>query len=284
MTKTKPIIWSYGGGKQTAAIAVLVAQKRLPRPERIVMADTGRECQTTFDYLNNYIAPLLETVGCQVEIISHDYSKQDLYYVDKEGNESDLPLMPVWTRQKNKISQLPNLCSGFWKRDAVIKWLTEPEQYYGRQKIESVDENGKPETKTFPVTQWIGFSRDEISRCKPSQRKWIKNEYPLIMGYGVSFSRDECVELVLNAGLPEPPKSRCWMCPYQTAAEWRDVKSRPEEWAKAIDLDFEIRSRDKQSAVYLHRSGTALIDADLSDKPEPLFDYAQMECSEGCWV
>ena len=34
----RAIVWSYGGGVQSAAIAVLVVQGKLPRPERIVMA------------------------------------------------------------------------------------------------------------------------------------------------------------------------------------------------------------------------------------------------------
>jgi hypothetical protein len=265
----RPIIWSYGGGKQTAAIAVLIAQEKLPRPERIVMSDTSRECRTTFDYLNNHITPLLESVGCKVEVIPHSYSKQDLYYINKKGEENELPLMPVWTRQNGEVSQLLNACSGTWKRDPVIKWLREYEQGYGLKN---------------PVIQWMGFSTDEISRCKPATRKWIKNHYPLIYGYGIQMNRQDCVNLVVDFGLPEPPKSRCWMCPYQSAEEWREVKARPDEWQKAIDLDFEIRSRDKQNAVYLHRSGVALVDADLSDKSQPLFDYAQMECAEGCWL
>lgn len=265
----KPIIWSYGGGKQTAAIAVLIAQGKLPRPERIVMADTGREARTTFDYLENHIAPLLATVDCKVEIVPHSYARQDLFYQYKDLSESDLPVMPVWTRQGKEISQLRNTCSGQWKRDALYKWLVEDEQGFGRKN---------------KIIQWLGFSVDEISRCKPAPRKWIENHYPLIHGYGHKLNRRDCVQLVLDAGLPEPPKSRCYICPYQSNAEWRDVKSRPDEWEKAIDLDFEIRNRDKQNAVYLHKSGHALIDADLSDKPQPLFDYAQMECSEGCWV
>lgn len=265
----KPIIWSYGGGKQTAAIAVLVAQGKLPRPERVVMADTGRECQTTFDYLENHIAPLLETVGCRVEILPHSYALQDIFYLHKNGNENDLPEMPVWSKQGKAVSQMPNRCSGAWKRDAVRCWLRETEQGYGRKN---------------QIIQWMGFSVDEISRCKPTNVKWIENHYPLIYGYGHKLNRRDCVQLVLDAGLPEPPKSRCYICPYQSNSEWREVKERPEEWQKAVDLDYEIRSRDKQNAVYLHRSGNPLISADLTDKPQPLFDYAQMECAEGCWV
>jgi hypothetical protein len=39
----RPVVWSYGGGTQSAAIAVLVLRGESPRPELVVMADTGRE-------------------------------------------------------------------------------------------------------------------------------------------------------------------------------------------------------------------------------------------------
>ena len=39
----KPIVWSFGGGVQSVAILVLVAEGKLPKPECVVMSDTGRE-------------------------------------------------------------------------------------------------------------------------------------------------------------------------------------------------------------------------------------------------
>jgi hypothetical protein len=34
------VVWSYGGGKQSVAIAALIVQGKLPKPDLIVMADT----------------------------------------------------------------------------------------------------------------------------------------------------------------------------------------------------------------------------------------------------
>ena len=41
MVKQKPVILSYGGGTQSIAICILIAQGRLPKPERIIIADTS---------------------------------------------------------------------------------------------------------------------------------------------------------------------------------------------------------------------------------------------------
>lgn len=38
-------VWSSGGGTQSSAIAVLILKRLLPRPDRAVIADTGRETQ-----------------------------------------------------------------------------------------------------------------------------------------------------------------------------------------------------------------------------------------------
>ena len=58
-------IWSYGGGKQSAAIAALILQDRLPKPDLIVMADTGRERSSTWRYLDGVIGPSLDQVGLE---------------------------------------------------------------------------------------------------------------------------------------------------------------------------------------------------------------------------
>ena len=59
---SRALTWSYGGGTQSVAIAVLVAQGRLPRPELLVIADTGREATETWEYHEKHVAPLASTV------------------------------------------------------------------------------------------------------------------------------------------------------------------------------------------------------------------------------
>lgn len=269
MTKSiiqnKPIVWNYGGGKQSVALGVLIVAGKLPVPERAVIADTGREASSTWRYLNTYMQPLLDRVGLTVEIVPHSYALHDLY--DPKGK----PLMPMFTA--NGEGQLRTFCSGEWKRDAVLRWLREAERGYG------------PEN---PVIQWIGYSRDEIGRCKPSRRKWADVQWPLIMGYGLTLSRADCVRIILEAGLPEPRKSRCKMCPFTTNQEWAEQKeSDPSDHQYAIQIDRDIRSRDKQGGLFLHRSGVPLEAADLTvpDAPEhPLFGRGEGCDSSGCFT
>jgi hypothetical protein len=72
--------WSYGGGVQTAAIAALVIQGKLPVPDVTVIADTGRERTTTWEYLWDVVNPaLMREVGIEVSIAGHSLSTVDLY-------------------------------------------------------------------------------------------------------------------------------------------------------------------------------------------------------------
>ena len=49
-------VWSFGGGTQSVAIAVLIAQGRLPKPERTIFADTSRKFNAV--YLHDSRVPL----------------------------------------------------------------------------------------------------------------------------------------------------------------------------------------------------------------------------------
>lgn len=254
---TKPIIWSYGGGTQSVAIAVLVAQGKLPRPERVVIADTGREKSETWEYTTNYVNPLLAKVGLEVEIAPHS-----LATVDLRAKNGDL-LMPMFT--KIKSAKLPTFCSTEWKKAPIFRWMRS--QGYGPKK---------------PVRVWMGISVDEVHRAKPSGTKYAEYWWPLL--FDVPMRRDECKGLVMAAGLPDPPKSACWMCPHHQNSGWRHMRDNwPADWEKAKELDVFLREIHGEHDVYLHRSCEPLSDADIDDRSDnlDLFDG----CDSGfCFV
>jgi hypothetical protein len=45
------------------AIAALIVTGKVPKPDLAVIADTGREKSATWDYLERYIVPALQSVG-----------------------------------------------------------------------------------------------------------------------------------------------------------------------------------------------------------------------------
>jgi hypothetical protein len=236
--------WSYGGGVQTAAIAALIIQGKLPVPDVTVIADTGRERTTTWEYLWDVVNPaLMREVGIEVGIAGHSLSTVDLY-----GHNGDL-LIPAFTGN----GKLPTLCSTEWKKRVVRRYLRN--SGYG------------PEN---PVQVWLGISVDEVHRAKDSDVAWASHRYPLLYDY--PMRRDECVAIVRKMGWPDAPRSACWMCPHANDHEWRALT--PDDMAKAVA--FEAAIREKDNDLYLHRTRKLLPVAVLPA------DTNQAEMFDGC--
>lgn len=245
-------IWSYGGGTQTAAIAVMILQGKLPKPDIAVIADTGREIASTWEYLHNVVQPALDAIGVTVQIAPHELSKVDLY-----AHNGDL-LIPAYTSQGDG-GKLPTYCSNEWKKHVIRRWLR-------KQDINDCD-------------VWLGISTDEIERMKPSGLNWYRHVYPLIEI--VPTSRVNCAALVESFGWPSPPKSRCWMCPNQSPLMWSDMRRhQPDEFEKAAVFEIEMQKSDPN--VWLNKAMIPLHEAvDITDKQPSLFDG----CDSGyCFV
>ena len=247
-------IVTYGGGIQSTTIAALIVAGRLPRPECIVMADTGRERSAVWRYLDEVTNPRLAEIGLTVKRVGHEYSTVDL-----AAKNGDL-LIPVFT----EAGKLPTFCSTEWKRRPVRRYLAE--QGYGPDK---------------PVRLWFGMSLDEVGRMRTSDVKWIENYYPLILNIETRMSRGDCEAFLEREGWPIPPKSACWMCPHRDDKTWLEMKrDDPDDFAAAVALEQEIRAGE-WGDIWLHKRRTPLdeVTFDSSDSL-PLFDL----CADTCWT
>lgn len=246
-------VWSYGGGVQTAALAALIKQGKLRRPDLAVIADTGRERSSTFDYLREIVAPELNEIGLSVEVVkAEQYATVGLF-----SSKGHL-LMPAFTTFQGRPGKFPTHCSNEWKTRVIHRWLTE-------RRIES-------------VRMRLGISTDEAHRMKDSPLLWIENYYPLC---DAEISRARCVEIIKSMGWPLPKKSACYDCPNQTDAEWLEVKTdTPHDFSKAVEEERIVRLNDP--SVYFHKSCKPLSEVIFSptDRREK-FDG----CDSGiCWT
>ena len=62
-------LWSCGGGRQSAGIAALICQERLPRPDHVVMVALEWERRATWDYVCGYIRPAIRAMGIPFTIV-----------------------------------------------------------------------------------------------------------------------------------------------------------------------------------------------------------------------
>lgn len=246
-------VLSYGGGINTAAMCALVVEGKLPRPDHLVIADTGREATATWDYLSEVMQPYLATVGLHVDIAPHTLATVDLY------SHQGKMLMPMFTTQagNGEVGKLPTYCSTEWKQRVVRRWLREQ----GVEQCQS----------------WIGYTIDEIERVKPSDVDWDERVFPLV---DLMLTRGDCKRILDRAGLPVPPHSACWMCPHRTNAEWRFLRDEyPDDWQAALVLESEIREADPD--LWLHREGVPLDEADIEQED----DVQHTQCGLGmCFV
>jgi hypothetical protein len=249
-------ILNYGGGWQTTGMLELIRQEKLPRPDRIIIADTGREKKSTWRYLENVARPRMAEIGLTIE-----KAPRSLAYVDLYGHNGDL-LLPVYTA----TGKLNAFCSDEWKGQVVHRYVklgalgftpdqvaTMPQVIVREQMKRRVDES---------FVNWIGFTYDERKRIKNTEGRW----FPLVE---MMITKTDIRSILRTAGWPDPNSSSCWMCANLDNAEWRSIRATdPDDFEEACRIDEEIRETDifnGGSGVWLHHSRIPLRDANLED-------------------
>lgn len=101
-------------------------------------------------------------------------------------------------------------------------------------------------------------------------------DYPLIT---LQLNRNDCVRIIQEAGLPVPPKSSCWFCPFHKLSVWRHMKNdEPALFDQAVALEALLNERRAtlgHAPVWLTR-GLIPLDQVISG------DQAEMALDDNC--
>lgn len=237
--------WSCGGGRQSAALAVLIVQGKVPKPDIAVIVDTEREKSSTWDYYYSILKPAMAEVGVDLKrIYKSDFATVDLYRND------DL-LIPAFTNKNGTIGKFPTYCSNEWKQRVVRRYL-----------------------RSVGVKQcdlYLGISINEADRMKDSGLQWLRHVYPLI---DLELSVDDCIEVVRAVGWPQATPSACWMCPNQNQAEWLAMSDADFNAAQA----FERKAQERDPFVYLTRTGVPLTRESVAGANSHTLDHCGPHC------
>jgi uncharacterized protein YjiS (DUF1127 family) len=114
-----------------------------------------------------------------------------------------------------------------------------------------------------PATVGIGISVDEIYRANRRRcGAHEKIEYPLL---DLGLRRSDCERIIAKAGLPVPPKSSCYFCPFRTIKAWRHQREHePDLFWRSVELERMLIARRTvlgKDPVYLSRYGRPLDEA-----------------------
>lgn len=260
--------FSFGGGVQSMSALVLAAERRIDF-RMFLMANVGDDSENpgTIRYVEEYAKPFAADHGIELVVLDRIMQRtgepRTLYQdLTREGSKS----LKIPVRMSNGAPGTRS-CTATYKIEVIGREL----------KRRGATEDNK-------AVIGIGISVDEIHRansrrCEPHE--WIV--YPLL---DLGLRRIDCQRVIRDAGLPVPPKSSCWFCPFHRPETWHDMRrDEPELFEKSCQLeDLLNRRRDElgKDHVYLTRFNKPLRQA-IPDGVDllPMFDESDGNCDSG---
>jgi 3'-phosphoadenosine 5'-phosphosulfate sulfotransferase (PAPS reductase)/FAD synthetase len=87
-----------------------------------------------------------------------------------------------------------------------------------------------------PCIQLIGFDSSENNRRdRMIEHNGVVSEFPLL---DANIDRQGCIDIIKRHGLPVPPKSGCWICPFMSRKQWIELKRKhPDLFCRAAKLE-----------------------------------------------
>ena len=220
--------FSFGGGVQSTAALVLAAQGRIDYRE-FVFANVGEDSENpaTFDYLHRHAMPFAKAHGLTIHVIDRikrDGTKETLWgRMTKPGYKG----MPIPVRLNQTGAPWRRSCTYDFKVDLISKWLRK-----------------RGATTESPAVTGIGISLDEYQRMRDSRIPWQNLDYPLV---DLRIDRQDCENIIRGAGLPVPPKSSCFFCPFHSIRAWQQLyDEQPELFERAVWLERFLNERQAQ--------------------------------------
>lgn len=250
----KPLIVSYGGGTNSAAMLVGM-RERGERPDAIVFADTGGEKPRTLGHLL-VMQPWCERVG---------FPSITIVRGEKPSQRSDGTL----EMQQIRLRSIPSRAFGYGQ--CSREWKIVPQERWCET------------TFGLGYVKVLGFHAGEVHRVLRSAAVGYTIRYFLIEW---DWDDDDCRAALAREGLPDPRKSACFYCP---STRPRDIlrlrRVHPRYMRRALAMEAGWLANDGGGTVkgLGRRFSWAHLLRDNDAQPD-LFLGAAEECGEGCFT
>lgn len=247
-------VGSYGGGVQSTAMLVLAVQGKISH-RTFLFCNVGDDSENpeTIAYVRDVAIPYAEANG--IDLVTLDTTLRTgetdtiLKRLERQERTVHIPMRMMNGAPGNRS------CTYDFKIKQVAKWT--------KQHGATVDN---------PAHVALGISIDEYQRMKTSTIPHQISDYPLI---DMRLTREDCRRIISEAGLPVPPKSSCFFCPFQTIPQWRSLKrKRPDLFQNAVDIEkmvIEKRAGMGKDAMWMTAAGKPLEEV-VDDGQLDLFD------------
>lgn len=271
-------VFSFGGGVQSTAALVLAAQGDLAC-DAFLFANVGEDSENpdTLRYVRDVSMPYAKAHGITlIELQRHRKTgeTESLYErLTRPGGKA----IGIPVRLAGSGAPGNRTCTQDFKIKVIAKWCRE----HGA-------------TAKKPATTMLGISLDEFQRMRnDSGISYTRLAYPLI---DRRMHRQDCINVIVRAGLPVPPKSSCWFCPFHSLRAWRDIRDRqPELFQRACELEASLSVRlrtlksrhslGERDAVYMTNKLVPLAKAVGMGVQPSLFADIEDACESGyCMV
>lgn len=238
-------ILSLGAGVQSTTLALMAAHGEIEPPDCAIFADTQWEPREVYEHLDR----LEKLLPYPVYRVSAGDIRESI-----GGTFEPIP----WRQADGTMGRRE--CTNWFKLRPI------------RAKVKELLGSNRP--RPGACEMWLGISRDEAHRMKPSRVKYIRNRWPLIER---GMSRANCLRWLEQHDMTAP-RSACCGCPYLSNEDWRRLRRLP-EWDDTVAISHRLAALGQ----FMHHSLRPLDRADLGFDDRQL-DLFGNECEGMCGV
>ena len=254
------LIVNYGGGTNSTAMLVEAVNRQI-QVDAIVFADTGSEMPGTLAYVSQFSTWLQSRQYPEVTVVK---------WIRRDG--TFLPLHE-WCE---RFVSLPSRAFGF--SGCTSKWKQQPADKHiaNLARVKAAHQRGEK------VVRWLGYDADEPGRYERMRQGRARDPLyewraPLVEW---QYGRAECVNTIASAGLCQPGKSACWLCPSTKRHEIDALqRQHPSLLKRALAIE-EKADIDRKRIAGL---GGSLNWAEYLKQPKMFAGLQPVDDACGCW-
>lgn len=232
---------SYGGGVQSTALLVLAARGDIDYP-LFLHADVGHdsEAKGTIRYVREVAEPYAAAHDIELVRVRKMSRHGDAVTLRAALMREDSRSVPIPMRMSGNGAPGNRTCTADWKIKPVVKEL--------KRRGATVD---------TPAVVAVGISTDEFERARPGADPRTPEQHRVYPLLDLGLNRADCMRLIADEGIPVPPRSACYFCPFHGREAWRELKrDLPDDFRDAERIEATVNERRAmlgKDPMWMHR-------------------------------